>query len=293
MHFNLVHYPEYSCISFTAMASDCEILLCSRESALLQRVAHLAIAEVKRIEQKFSRYITKSVIGEINNANGERIKIDAETYRLLNFATQCFEHSDGLFDISTGTLYDLWHFKADMQLPSESAVAGYLARVGWSKAIIEKSSIQLPQGMKVDFGGFGKEYAVDRVTALIQSQFADGFVVNFGGDIAAIARTDEQPWRLGIESPESDKSAMYKWTSQYGCYATSGTTRRYVQSNGKTYSHILNPRTGWPVEGAAKSITVRAESCLTAGMLSTVALLHGAEAETFLAAQQTQHWCIR
>jgi thiamine biosynthesis lipoprotein len=119
-------------------------------------------------------------------------------------------------------------------------------------------------------------------------------MVNFGGDIRAIgSKPDDDPWRVGIESPESAARSLGEIALRDGGVATSGDAKRFCRVSGVRLGHILNPRTGWPVREAPQSVTVLAGFCLEAGLLSTLAMLHGPDAETFLSAQDVIHHCVR
>jgi thiamine biosynthesis lipoprotein len=147
--------------------------------------------------------------------------------------------------------------------------------------------------MELDLGGIGKEYAVDCALALVARQFDGAALVNFGGDIAASCQPDSGPWKVGVERPDSHGQARLLLDFGRGGLATSGDTHRFFEHAGKRYGHILDVRTGWPVAGAPRSVTVAAACCLEAGMIATLAMLQGAGAEGFLADQGVPHWCLR
>jgi thiamine biosynthesis lipoprotein len=147
--------------------------------------------------------------------------------------------------------------------------------------------------MEIDFGGIGKEYAVDRAAALV-APIAPSSLLNFGGDLFAIGPSAQgRPWRVGIEALGATARAAKELELTHGALATSGDARRFLLKNGTRYGHVLDPRTGWPVQGAPRSVTVAAPTCTEAGMLATFALLAGRDAEAFLESQNVQHWCLR
>jgi FAD:protein FMN transferase len=150
---------------FQAMATPCEIRIETRDHELAGRATQAAMAVARRIEAKFSRYREDSVIGRINKAGGQSVTVDKETARLLDFAAQCFEISDGLFDITSGVLRRAWTFDGSASLPEPSRVEALRKLVGWKKVTWRKPYFTLPEGMEVDFGGLAKEYAVDRALA--------------------------------------------------------------------------------------------------------------------------------
>jgi thiamine biosynthesis lipoprotein len=151
----------------------------------------------------------------------------------------------------------------------------------------------LPEGMELDFGGIGKEYAVDRAYELLAARDATPFLINFGGDLRANRPPSYGPWQVGVERTDAEQEATMVLDLEYGALATSGDSRRYVLKDGIRYGHILNPRTGWPVLGAPRSVTVAASSCTEAGLLATVALLQGNRAQEFLDEQGVRYWVLK
>jgi thiamine biosynthesis lipoprotein len=278
---------------FQAMATPCEIRIETPDRTLAARAAQAAMAVARRIEDKFSRYRDESVIGRINRAAGQTLEVDRETARLLDFAAQCFEISDGLFDITSGVLRRAWKFDGSANLPLPSQVEALHKLVGWKKVTWRKPYLTLPEGMEIDFGGLAKEYAVDRALAEARMVADAPMLVNFGGDLAVSGpRANGQHWHVAIASVERE-DAMAAMDLGQGGLATSGDARRYLLKDGVRYSHILDPRTGWPVTGAPRSVTVAAASCVEAGLTATLAMLQGPEAEKFLKREGVRAWCIR
>ncbi|MBV1921123.1 MAG: FAD:protein FMN transferase [Pseudomonadales bacterium] len=279
--------------TFTAMASPCEILWaqCSIEEA--RGLSEMAFNEVKRIEQKFSRYRDDNIVYQINNSNGQQVDIDDEVGRLLTFADQCYQVSDGLFDITSGVLRKVWRFDGSDKVPNVKDIVDLLPLVGWEKVRHTPSTVQLNLGMELDFGGIGKEYAVDRVLLMLSEQLQQPMLINFGGDIATNGVLfPDHHWSIGVEAISNEAVAKLLNVSG-GAIATSGDSRRFLLRDGVRYTHVLNPKTGWPIENAPHSMTVAAPSCVQAGMLSTIALLQGENAETFLDEMDVTYWSQR
>ncbi|QQD18601.1 FAD:protein FMN transferase [Spongiibacter nanhainus] len=277
---------------FDAMASPCEVLIDSTDPELAQRVAETVAQEAWRIEGTFSRYRNDNIVYRINNANGEPVEVDGETAQLLDFAQQAYQISDGAFDLTSGVLRRAWKFDGSDRLPAQSQIDSLLQVVGWEKLHWQSPTLRLQPGMEIDFGGIGKEYAVDRAAALVLELTDTPVLINFGGDLFATAPPAGQPhWLVGVESIGGLQSAMIQL--QRGGLATSGDARRFLLKKGKRYPHVLNPRTGWPVMGAPRSVTVAASTCIEAGLLATLAMLEGQEAEAFLAAQEVLQWVQR
>lgn len=289
---------DYFAGRFTAMASPCEVLVDTHDNAIAITATNLAEKEAKRIEHKFSRYRKNNLIDQINS--GRTVRVDEETARLLDYAGSLFSLSDGLFDITAGVLRKAWQFDNSSTIPQQKDIDTLLPLVGWNKVKWESPVISLPEGMEIDFGGIGKEYAVDRAVHIVQSYLAAqklklSVLVNFGGDIAVLGpgNQDGRLWLIGVDTVIDGTPGKGKQTLvELGCgaIATSGDTRRFILKEGKRFGHILNPQTGWPVEGAPSLITTAANTCTDAGMLSTLAMLHGSDAESFLKEQGVNYW---
>jgi thiamine biosynthesis lipoprotein len=274
------------------MACPCEVLIDTDDASAARRAAEAVAGEAWRIERKFSRYRGDNVVHAVNHAAGKPVEVDEETARLLDFAAQCHELSDGLFDITSGVLRRVWRFDGSDRLPEPAAVHEVLKLVGWDKVRWKPPRFSMPAGMEIDFGGMGKEYAVDRAAGLGAAASGAPLLVNFGGDIYATgARRDGQPWQVAIESMGG--AAPPKIELRRGGVTTSGDARRFLLKDGVRYGHILDPRSGWPVKDAPRSVTVLEASCTQAGQLSTLAILQGAGAEAFLKRHKVAHWIIR
>ena len=279
---------------FCAMAGPCEVLVETSDAPEARAVAERVAACAWRIEEKYSRYRQGNVVDEINTARGRAVTVDEETAKLLDFAATLYDLSDGLFDVTSGVLRRAWTFDGGTRVPSQAEIDALLPLVGWDKVEWRRPELRLRPGMQIDFGGIGKEYAVDQAAQIARNICGRGALVNFGGDLAVSRpRADGRPWRVGIEAPAvATRAACRVLNLRYGALATSGDTHRFVLADGTRYSHILNPRSGWPVSDAPRSVTVAAANCTHAGMLTTLAVLEGGNAERFLEAERVPHWVI-
>ncbi len=275
------------------MASPCEVLLeCDAES-LARELFEMARGEAERIEHKFSRYRDDNIVHRINSGAGA-IEVDDETARLLDFADHCYAMSDGWFDITSGILRRAWRFGPGERLPAQTEIDSLLPLIGWDKVSWNKPRLELPDGMEIDFGGIGKEYAVDSAAALLAAESDIGFLVNFGGDCSAPRPlADGSPWMTGIEDPRRPGDATAVLRLKKGALATSGDVFRFIEQGGRRYGHIMNPRSGWPNTESPLSVTVAAATCTEAGILSTLAMMQGRDAESFLENQGVRYWCYR
>ncbi|HSG66954.1 MAG TPA: FAD:protein FMN transferase [Gammaproteobacteria bacterium] len=279
---------------FRAMASPCEVLTDAADEATARALLEVVAAEAARIETKLSRYVAANIVDRINTADGAPVEVDAETAQLIDFADQIFRLSEGAFDITSGVLRKAWTFDGGSEVPEPGVVEALLELVGWEKVSWRSPVLTLQPGMQIDFGGIGKEYAVDRAAALAAARSGASCLVNFGGDLVVThPRRDGKSWKVGIEATDAAGCASRMILLSRGGLATSGDTKRYVVRDGVRYGHILDARTGWPVRDAVHSVTVAADTCTEAGMLATLAMLQGAGAEAFLDAQGVQYWCSR
>jgi thiamine biosynthesis lipoprotein len=282
---------------FDAMGGPCTIGLASSPGqftdSYLAHAAQHAIAEVARIEAKFSRYRPDSVVGAINAAaGGNVVPVDAETASLLEFANQLFDMSGGLFDITSGVLRQAWDFR-HKRIPSDEVLQRLIGLVGWQLVERDGGGVRLPRaGMELDFGGFGKEYAADRAAAALHSVGMRHGYVNLGGDIRILGpQVDGSPWSFGIQHPRSGQEVLASIALASGALATSGDYERYFDLEGRRYCHVLDPASGWPVSHW-QSVSVGAPVCSAAGALCTIVMLMQERGAEFIAGQDVGYLAV-
>lgn len=266
---NYYHYD------FKAMGSPCSIQLYASSPKLGKRAAKIAMNDVYRLEANFSRYREDSFLSEINRiaTQGGCITVDDETAGLLDYAATCYQQSDGLFDITSGILRRAWDFKSG-SIPAQAVIQSLLDRIGWHKLRWQRPVLTFTvPGMEIDFGGVVKEYAVDRAASLCWSAGIRHGVVNLGGDIKIIGPHDDgSPWRVAIRHPHRPNGILKTLSLYSGALASSGDYERCITLNGVRYGHVLNPKTGWPVNYMA-AVSVIGEFCVVAGSASTIGML--------------------
>jgi thiamine biosynthesis lipoprotein len=277
--------------TFRAMAAENQLQLAAADHAVARRAADLAIADVQRIEAKYSRYRDGTITTRINRAAGsEPVPIDAETAALLQYADRCFAQSGGLFDITSGVLRRVWDWKrVPPRLPDAAELASTVALIAWRDVEWDATSIRLPKpGMEIDFGGIGKEYAADRAAAICLDAGIRHGLVDLAGDVRALGpQEDGTPWRVGIRHPRREGKVMAYVELASGAIATSGDYERFFDIDGRRYCHILNPRTGMPV-AHWQSVSVIAPLCIVAGSCSTIAMLKERRGRKFLDDQSVE-----
>ena len=286
--------PDEISFEFFAMGTPCRIAIEHTVDDVAGHAAQAAIAEVRRIEAKYSRYQAGSVVSRINAAagSGRTVEVDEETADLLDFAARMNAFSDGLFDATTGVLRKAWDFRA-ARLPDPAQLQSVMACVGWHRVEWQRPHIHLAvPGMELDFGGFGKEYAADRAATVLTAAGVTSALVNLGGDLRIVGRRAQaQGWLLGIADPRKDGAVFASITLHEGALATSGDYERYFEHAGRRYCHVLDPRSGWPAQGW-RSVSVSAPACLAAGAVSTVAMLKGPDALAFLREQAVEFLAV-
>lgn len=256
--------------SFRAMGSDCEFQLCFGGGSDSQFIFKCLQDELERLESKYSRFRKDSLLSQINL--GKEVNIDNETISLLEHAFNCFEQSEGLFDVTAGRLNSLWDFKKK-KVPSQEEISYALSVTDFSKVSWNNGILSMPAGMNVDFGGIVKEYAADTLAVLAKKFGVRYGLINLGGDIAIVGnKPDGIAWKVGITDPRGTETKIASIDIYSGGLATSGDYKRYFIYEGKRYSHILNPKTGFPCAGL-RAVSVAANLCTVAGSIATIAML--------------------
>ncbi len=285
------------------MGSPCEILLRGEDIAFNNIIADKLQAEIARLEHRYSRFLPDSITTQLNQlaGSGKSLRVDEETAALLEYANTCYQQSEGLFDITSGSLRHLWNYRelGDKQtLPDDKQISRALEKTGWHKVQWQQGEFALPApGMEIDFGGIVKEYAADCVASLAESEGVISGMVELGGDIRIFgadtmaAEPKYPPWPVGIRDPHDADKACALVSLQRGALATSGDYERYTLIKGKKYSHILNPVTGWPMEGYS-SVSVIADQCVLAGTASSIGVLYGENSGQWLQQLGLPYLCV-
>ncbi len=257
------------------MGSPCEFRLYAENIVIAADVIQAAVVEINRLEEKYSRFKTDNYLYCVNQAaeKGESIVVDDEFSALLDFADTCYQQSEGLFDITSGTLRKAWDFDSGIK-PQQSQIDKIQSGVGWQYVERKTNEISfLKKGMELDFGGIVKEYAVDRAAAICKEHGIHYGLIDMGGDIQVIGpHPTGKPWIIDIRHPRNTQSSFATIALRQGALASSGDYERCINIDGERYSHILSPKTGWPVRGLA-AVSVVAPQCVLAGSTCTIAIL--------------------
>ncbi|MHB8448526.1 MAG: FAD:protein FMN transferase [Rudaea sp.] len=262
---------------FSSMGCPCALHLETDAESIAQAAQAAVVAECTRLDRKYSHYRDDSLVARIAASAMAGIEVDAETANLIDFAAALHAQSGGLFDITAGALTRLWDAQRG-RLPDMAEISAALAVSGWQRVQWQRPLLRLGvPGMRVDLGGIVKEYAADRCAQACRDAGAVSGVIDLGGDLALIGpHRDGSPWIVGIKAPRASGRAAARIELPRGGLATSGDYERALCIDGRRYPHIVDPRSGEPVQGFA-SVSVVAESCLIAGAAATLAMLLGVE----------------
>lgn len=265
---------------FPALGTTCEVQYAAPGGdAQAENFERAAVGWVNAFEAKYSRFLPGSLLSRINAAAGLAwVEIDPEMETLLQLCDTLYFMTQGVLDPTALPLIQLWNYKAENpRIPSPAEIAAARARVGWKKVQRAPGKLYLPEpGMALDFGGFGKEYAVDFVAQLALDHGLPCALVDFGHDLRAIGAPPGRPaWHIGLEDPQKPGTSSGSVALSGKGIASSGDYIRSFSIGGKRYGHIIDPRTGWPIANGCIQATVIASSCLQAGVLSTTAFVLG------------------
>lgn len=267
-------------LSFAALGTTCEVQYAAASGDAQAAGFEKAVTNwVHAFEAKYSRFRPESLVCRINAAAGrEWVAVDAEMEAMLKLCDTLHFMTQGILDPTTLPLIRLWNYKAETpRIPADHEIAAARALVGWKKVQRAPGKVFLPEpGMALDFGGFGKEYAVDLSARIAQDHGISHALVDFGHDLRAVGAPPGRPaWHIGLEDPLNPGTSSGSMAVAGKGIASSGDYIRRFVVDGKRYGHIIDPRTGWPVTNGCLQATIVAGTCLQAGVLSTTAFVLG------------------
>jgi len=221
----------------------------------------IAAKEISRIENLISEWDSTTQISEVNRYAGVKpVKVDKEVFDLIVRSIKISELTDGAFDVTWAAMNHIWKFDGSMKrLPTQDEIATAIAKIGYKNILLNEKDLTVYlklKGMRLGFGGIGKGYSADKSAALLKSMGVAGGLISASGDITAWGKQpDGRPWMIGITNP-FNKDKIFAWFPFEGnSIGTSGDYENFVEFNGVRYTHIIDPRTGWPVHGIA-SVTI-------------------------------------
>jgi len=263
------------------MGSDFEITVVAKTQLEADKQIAIAIGEISRIEALISSWKPTSQTSNINkNAGASPVQVSEELFSLIQRALQISNLTDGAFDISYASMDKLWKYDGSMtQMPSKEAIKKSVAKVGYKDIVVDpkNSTVFLKnKGMKIGFGAIGKGYAADKAKKLLISNGVSGGIINASGDINSWgSKPSGSSWQVAITNP-LNKNKAFAMLPIKDAVVTSGNYEKYVTFNSRRYSHIIDPRTGYPSQGII-SVTVFAPKAELADALATSVFVMGVE----------------
>ena len=279
------------------LGSPLEITVVAKDTIQGNQYIDLAITEVKRIEYLISDWIPSTQISQVNkNAGSKPVKVDKEVFDLVGRAIKVSQITSGAFDISYASMDKIWKFDGSMKaMPTEEAIKKSVSKIGYKNIILdskEQTIFLKNEGMKLGLGGIGQGYIADKVKELLFSKGCTSGIVNVSGDINAWGRQqDGNPWTVGIVNPLNKNKVFATFPLEDSAVETSGNYEKYVIFNGIRYSHIIDPRTGYPAQGVV-SVSVFAKQTEIADALATGIFVMGVEVGIDLVNQLKGVECI-
>lgn len=268
--------------TFKLMGSRFDITVVAKDSVTANQYIDTAIAEIMRIEKLISSWDTVSQTSEINrNAGKKPVTVDEELYQLVERAIGISKLTDGAFDITYASMDSIWKFDGSMtEMPPEEKIKSSVAKVGYENIILDSKNHSIflkHSGMKIGFGAIGKGYAADMAKALLVKKGVVSGIINASGDMNAWGKQPSgEPWKVAITNPLNKNKAFGLLPITNGAVVTSGNYEKFVTLNSKRYSHIIDPRTGYPSSGIV-SVTVFAPKAELADALATSVFVMGKE----------------
>lgn len=267
----------------TLMGSRWQVSIVATDSLVAEQHIDTVIAEVSRIENLISDWKPESQVSQVNSHAGlKAIKVDKEVFEITRRAIALSELTGGAFDISFAAMERIWKFDGSMtEMPSAELIKKSVEKVGYRNIVLDSanSTIFLKlKGMKIGFGALGEGYAADRCRELMRKKGIRAGIVNGSGDISTWGKQPNgKPWSIGITNPKRNQRLMATIPLQEGSVVTSGNYEKNFSLNGRRYSHIINPATGYPATGLS-SVTIFGPSTETANGFSTSMMVLGPDA---------------
>lgn len=249
-----------------------------------------AINEMARIEEIASEWRQDSDLSRVNRSSGEPVEVPPELFEILDRAAKVSAATNGLFDVSFYGVGQLWKFEPGSRPPSPEAIAKHLPLVDWRAIELDANArtVRLAKpGMKIGLGAIAKGYAVDRASELLHARGFDNHIVEAGGDTQVSGQKGDKPWRVGVQDPQRPDGRIGHIVATNESVVTSGNYARFFEWEGVHYTHILDPRTGWPIpaDRTPKSVTVVAPNATDADAYCTaVSVMEPSEGLAFVEA---------
>lgn len=269
------------------MGSRFEITIVDENKTAADSYVAKAIAEIRRLENIISSWKPNSETSKINNNAGiGPVKVSTELFELIKRSKSISELTDGAFDITYAALDTHWKFDGSMtHFPTDEELKGSVSKIGYDKIILDEPNQTVflkDKGMKIGFGAIGKGFAADWVKEKFKNLGVTGGLINASGDLTTWGTQESgKKWVIGITNP-MEPGKVFAWLPiDDSSIATSGDYEKFIEYQGKKYSHIIDPRTGMPTTGI-KSVSIFAKSAELSDALATSVFILGREAGFYL-----------
>lgn len=279
------------------MGGRFDITIVGNDSLTAEKNIDVVIAEISRIENLISDWKSDSQISEVNrNAGVQPVKVDREVFELTQRALRFSEVTNGGFDISFAAMDRIWKFDGSMtEMPSEEAIKKSVEKVGYKNIVLDSANTTIflkLKGMKIGFGALGEGYATDKCRKMMIDKGIEAGIINGSGDMSTWGKQPNgKAWNIGITNPFRPEKLLAVVPLTQEAVTTSGSYEKFVVLDGKRYSHIINPATGYPATGLC-SVTVFGPDAETANGLSTSLMVLGTDAGLKLLQQFPDYSCI-
>ena len=268
--------------TLTLMGSRFDITVVAENEEKGNEFIDIAITEISRIEKLISSWDPKSETSLINsNAGIQPVKVSKELYDLIERSLAISKLTNGAFDISYASLDKIWRYDGSMkQMPSEDEISSSIKKVGFQNIIIDKENQTVflkVEGMKIGFGAIGKGYAADKAKAMLIDKGVKSGIINASGDLNAWGKqTNGKDWMVAITNPLNKEKAFSWLPIHNAAVVTSGNYEKFVKFKGIRYSHIIDPRTGYPSTGIL-SVSIFTNNAEFADAISTSIFVMGVD----------------
>lgn len=243
--------------------------------------------ELDRVENLFSNWIPESAVSRFNNHHSTKpFPVNRDFFVVMNVALQIARETGGAYDPGMADIIRIWGFEKDTRLnpPSKNEITAALRHTGFEKVNVIQNGqdyflVKKDTKLKLNLSGSAKGYAVDAVYLLLKTKGIDNFLVEAGGEVRTSGKNNDRDWVIGIEKPDTEKRSVHKKIRLNDmAIATSGNYRNFLESGGKSYSHLIDPKTGKPSENGILSVTIISPNCTYADTLATAVYIMGEEA---------------
>ncbi len=249
-----------------------------------KKAANIVHEEFKRLDKIFNTYSSTSEISRLNGTYGVSFEVSEELIEVLKLSRDLTKMTNGAFDVTYGTLYEFWKGLTKegrlREFPSEDKIRE-LKDIGGINNLeinIDKQTVLIKkQGLKIDIGGIAKGYIVDKAVRKLKQNGIDSAIINAGGDIYCLGKNKDKPWRVGIKDPKELIEVIESQDLVSEAIATSGNYEQFFEYKGERYSHLINPKTGYPIKNNILSVSVISKNCTTADSLATAFFVMGVE----------------